>query len=387
MDQEADQRRKLAIISPATMEQMLDKGNVWYVRHYEAYFDRVYVIYFVGSCHEPVTNGATTLLSLGTGRTKIDLLLAPYRLYRLFQEINPTTCLTADLVYSWWTCWLLKALLGAEICLMPVCMPEEIYRSSGRSLSGFLPIWVERRCISLSFAFADRVLAARYSGGYLDWLGAMRSIREKLLIVDKFAEDLPSKGFFENLRGHNLLRKGSTLVYVGRLHREKLVEDLVRMMAVIKRLGDPKNAMTLVIIGDGPERPNLEQLARNLSVEDCIRFVGRVRNEDLPNYLLSGFAFVSPLTGLSLIEAALCGLPIVAYEMDWVRGGLKHEETALLVPPGNFEEMARQVLRLVNDEGLRNRLSQNVRNLAWRNWSPEGLRESLHHAFGVQHVH
>jgi hypothetical protein len=67
---------------------MLAKGNVWYVRHYEAYFDRVYVAYMFGSPHEPVTNGNTTLVSLGSGRgQKMDLARAGIVMISFNQKI------------------------------------------------------------------------------------------------------------------------------------------------------------------------------------------------------------------------------------------------------------------------------------------------------------
>jgi glycosyltransferase involved in cell wall biosynthesis len=84
---------------------------------------------------------------------------------------------------------------------------------------------------------------------------------------------------------------------------------------------------------------------------------------------------------MSLREAALCGLPVVAYDMDWLHGFLKHEETAIMIPPGDHDEMGRQVLRLCSDAELRERLSRNVKELAWRLWSPLGLRESLRQMF------
>ncbi len=90
------------------MDDMLKKGNIWYVRHYESYFDKVYVVYLFGSPHESILNKNTTLVSLGTGNRLIDLIFAPYRLYKFAKKNKPTAYLTADLVFSWWTSWLIK---------------------------------------------------------------------------------------------------------------------------------------------------------------------------------------------------------------------------------------------------------------------------------------
>jgi len=381
--------RTLLVMSTATLGEMLRKGNVWYSRHYEVYFDRVCVAFFIGAPRAPVALGNTILVSIGTGRgSKIDLVLAPYSLYRLARRIRATSYATGDLVYSWWTNGLLKALLKAKIHLTPICIPEIIYKNTGRSLSGFLPIWFERVFILLSFKLADKVVMPfrESAGDFFDWIVAYPSVKDKVVAVDAIVDDLPSMDFYQNLQLAPKMQPVSEsgtiiLVYVGRLSRDKLVDDLVRMMASIKSSGNTPRPMRLDIVGDGPELPRLKRLSEELGVEAMIRFVGTVPNEDLPRRLLASDTFLSPFTGTSLREAALCGLPIVAYDMEWVRGVFKHHETALLVPARDFKGMAEQVIRLANDEQLRRELSRNVKELAWRLWSPQSLKSSLRQAY------
>ncbi len=381
-------KRTILVVSSATLREMLEKGNVWYVQHYAAYFHNVYVAYFLGGPPQAVTRGSTTLTSLGGGRnSKIDLLFAPVRLYRFAKRIGPTSCLTGDLVYSWWTLCICKAVLRFKEYLMPVCMPEQIYRSTRRSLSG-LPICVERVFTKLSFLLAHRVLTARSFGSFPNWLSADTLSRRKLIIVDTLVDALPSDGFFTTLRlvakrdlRIEARKREFRLIYVGRLHREKLVDDLVRMMPLVRALEGSRVVVTLTIVGDGPERERLMNLAVSLGVEDRIKFLGTVPNEELPKHLLNARAFVSPLTGTALREAGLCGLPVIAYDSDWIHGLLKHEDTALLVRPGDSEQMAQFVILLATHERLRNRLSRNFEELAWRMWSPQGLQNSLRVAF------
>ena len=107
-----------------------------------------------------------------------------------------------------------------------------------------------------------------------------------------------------------------------------------------------------------------------------------MRNEELPDYLARASAYVSSYTGMSFREAALFGLPIVSYEVDWLSGFLVHEETVLLAPVGDHEELARQVARLADDEELYARLARNLKEYAWKMWSPLKLRDSMSEAFG-----
>jgi len=171
-------------------------------------------------------------------------------------------------------------------------------------------------------------------------------------------------------------------VSVGRLHPQKMLDDLVRMLAHLKGMDGGLRGVTLTLIGDGPERERLEGLAAELGVRDSVVFAGQVRNEDLPRHLVTHDAFVSPNTGTALREAALCGLPLLAYDIDWIHGFLKHDETALLAPRGDYEELARQAARLAADPDLRRKLSENSRQLAARLFTPESLRASLEEAFG-----
>lgn len=92
-------KKSLVYFGTTKFEDMARKGNVWYVRHYEAYFDEVYVVYLMGDEKKIVFQGDTHLISLGSGRNKFDLFFAPYRLLKLCRKVKPTSYLTADLVF------------------------------------------------------------------------------------------------------------------------------------------------------------------------------------------------------------------------------------------------------------------------------------------------
>lgn len=362
------------------LSDMLEKGNVWYLRLYESYFRRVDALYLLGKSFAPMQRGGTTLLSTGSGKSLIDLLLAPITVYRQVKRLSPDVCVTADQVFSWWTGLLIRLLARQRVVLMPVAVPEELYRDYGSTMSG-LPIWLERIMLRLSYASAYRVLTAHAAGGYVNIFRDYRLSRNKLLVVKSFGEALPPPSFVEALQKlpkHDPVRLSDPmrLIYVGRLNREKLVEDLIRMM---RRLADmaPERRFCLRLLGDGPDRARLEALAAELQVEAMVEFAGAVDNAEIPAQLEAADAFMSPLTGMSLREAALSALPVVAYERDWVVGMLKHDDNALLVASRDVEGLAHQVLRLSNDTALRQKLSRQIHALAQELWSMDGLRSSL----------
>jgi glycosyltransferase involved in cell wall biosynthesis len=376
---ESAQHPRLLLFGVTKLSEMLDKGNVWYVRNYEAYFHSVDVAYLIGSSRS-VSQGGTTLHSLGSGRAALDLLLAPLRLWRLARELKPDVVVTADQVFSWWTGFLVRLLLGKKIVLMPVSVPEGLYADHGDTLSG-LPVWLERRLVRLSFANASRVLTGHAAGGYVDLLRAYAPAKDKLLVVKSFGEALPSPSFLEQRQAYRWQARSSgtetlRLIYVGRLHAEKLVEDLVKCMVRVKAVR-PNLAVKLRLIGDGAEMRRLQAMSRELGVAADIEFAGALPNDAIAAELSTADVFMSPLTGNSLREAALIGLPIIAYERDWVVGMLKHEVTALLVASRDVDGLARSVIRLADDMELRRTLSRNVLALADDLWTPQGLQSSL----------
>lgn len=377
--------KKLIDFTTTRLEDMLEKGNVWYMRHYEAYFDEVYVVYLMGNGERIVSQGNTSLVPLGRGRNKLDLFLAPYRLLRFSRNVKPTSYLTADLVFSWWTSILIRIFLRAKIVLMPVCMPHVIYESSGKSLSG-LPLWLEKLFLKFSFHVSARVLTSQAFGNFVEWLSNKPEAKNKLKVVETIVDALPTHDFLQKASQMHVNRcetSSFTLLYVGRLHSDKLVDQLIHMIKFILvdstiQLSKP---IQLILIGDGHERKKLVGLAEELGVRENIKFIGYLPNEQIASYYFSSDVFVSPLTGSSLREAALFGLPIVAYEMDWVVETFRHNENILFAKPGNPHDMAQQVIRLLKEPGLAIRIGQKAKRLAWKTWGEVDIKEALAHSF------
>jgi glycosyltransferase involved in cell wall biosynthesis len=151
------------------------------------------------------------------------------------------------------------------------------------------------------------------------------------------------------------------------------------MMALLK---ERNVGAHLTLVGDGSERNALEEMTKELNLTEDVKFLGWKTNRELPAYLACADAFVSPSTGGSLREAALCGLPVVAYNSDWIQGLLKDEETFLAVTPGDCTEMADKVVQLVDNEALRRRISDNLKSLAWSIWSNVNIEKSLREIYG-----
>lgn len=139
------------------------------------------------------------------------------------------------------------------------------------------------------------------------------------------------------------------IVGCGRLVRMKGFSDLLRAFATIRR----DHSLQLVILGEGPERANLTELARGLGIDKDVLMPGFVENPWA--FFARASAFVLPsLFGESfsmvLVEAMACGVPVIASRCEWgPEEILDHGRYGLLYDPGDVDALARQ-LRTVLEE-------------------------------------
>lgn len=113
--------------------------------------------------------------------------------------------------------------------------------------------------------------------------------------------------------------KNHILLYVGRLAKEKNLEELLRYHA--KR---HMEALTLLIVGDGPHRAALERITAESSIRDSVRFAGMISPEHIGDYYHLGNLFVSASVsetqGLTYVEALASGLPVLCRRDECLDG-------------------------------------------------------------------
>ena len=158
---------------------------------------------------------------------------------------------------------------------------------------------------------------------------------------------------------------------VGTLRREKNFGRLVRTFASLP--AEP--ACRLVLIGDGPDRPALEALARDLGVSDRVTFAGQMLNPELAIGLLDVFALSSDTEQmpLSLLEAMAAALPVVATDVGDVRGMLTDDNRRFVVPRDDESAFTSAIKTLLNDATLRRRLGHGNRARAVREYDEAAM--------------
>lgn len=151
--------------------------------------------------------------------------------------------------------------------------------------------------------------------------------------------------------------------YLGRLKRYKGVQHVIRSFAAMDHVD-----ATLEIAGAGDYRPALERLAASLDLGDRVRFLGRVSEQEKLSLLRRAWAlvFASPKEGWGItnLEAAACGTPVVASNSPGIRESVRDGDTGYLVPHGDVRGMAVAMRRLAVDRALVERLGAQARGFA-----------------------
>jgi glycosyltransferase involved in cell wall biosynthesis len=152
------------------------------------------------------------------------------------------------------------------------------------------------------------------------------------------------------------------VVYAGRLKRAKRPDHAIRAFKIVKKKSP--NA-ELWIIGDGPYRKDLERIAG-----EGVKFIGGLPNEDRRRFLARAWVLVNPSVregwGLNVIEANALGTPCVAYDVAGLRDSVRNGKTGLLVADGDVEALANAIIKVLSEEGLREKLSRNAVKWAGR---------------------
>lgn len=162
----------------------------------------------------------------------------------------------------------------------------------------------------------------------------------------------------ELLRGLHLPPDARLIGVIGRLVPEKRVKDLIWAADLLRVLHDN---LRLLIIGDGPLRPQLEQYARLASDLDHIRFLGERSDvwRIMPHLDVLWNASENRAPSIAILDAMSAGVPVIASDTPINREHVVEGETGYLVPllqRSGRADRARYTDRLFSDHDLRGRL-------------------------------
>ncbi len=175
------------------------------------------------------------------------------------------------------------------------------------------------------------------------------------------------------------------VVCVSRLMPRKGQDVLVRAMPEIRRrVGD----VGLLLVGGGPSRSRIESMMREYGVADSVHITGSVPFEQLPSLFRTGDVFAMPCRerlrgldveglGMVFLEAAACGLPVVAGRSGGSTDAVLDGESGVLVDGTKPEDVARAVADLLLDKGKAEAMGARGREWATERWTWQAATDGL----------
>ena len=170
----------------------------------------------------------------------------------------------------------------------------------------------------------------------------------------------------------------TVLLSLGRLAAEKNHAQLVRLLAAQPE----ENRPWLVFVGDGPARPDLEALTKEMKLTDRVRFVGMVKPDEVPRWYRVGDIFVSAsqseTQGLTYFEGMACGLPVLCRADPCLDGVVENGFNGWQWK--DEAEFASALNTIISDPALRGQLHQNALATAAR-YSAEHFAQQVLDAY------
>ena len=196
--------------------------------------------------------------------------------------------------------------------------------------------------------------------------------KSKEIFITPFGVDTEK---FKNL---NIEKKEKeiTIGIVKTLTEKYGIEYLIKAIKELENILDIENykKIRLLIYGKGELKNKLEDLTKELQIEDKVIFKGYISNEDVPKALNEMDIFVVPSIldsesfGVAAVEAMACEIPVIASSVGGLKEVIVDKETGYLVPKKDHKEIAKYLKKLILDKNLRTSLGKNGRKRVLENY-------------------
>jgi glycosyltransferase involved in cell wall biosynthesis len=229
-------------------------------------------------------------------------------------------------------------------------------------------LWLDRRQIARTARLVGN------SQSVVDFYVTQGIPTEKTLVIRNGIPEFepPAIDRESELAALDLPPEARVVGYVGRLARQKRIKDLLWAIELLHQLDE---RAYFVVVGDGPERGELERFAKEIRIAERVRFLGHRDDVARLLALFDVFWLASSFEGQSnsLMEAMAAGIPAVASDIPPNRELVVDGRTGYLVKAGDAAAFAQFADRILADKDLADRLSQ-------------ASRERMREEFSVQRM-
>jgi glycosyltransferase involved in cell wall biosynthesis len=236
---------------------------------------------------------------------------------------------------------------------------------------------------------ADRVIVLSYD--YLEQSAARDAYRREPAKFTAIPVPVDTGRFVPREKNPGLLGRyglsadDRVVLFVGGLDKAHAFKSVDFLLRTWRRLAFPR--AKLILVGQGGLRPGYISLASRLGLSKSVLFADPVGEAELPRmYNLADLVVLPSLNsseafGIVLIEAMASGVPVVASSLPGVRRVFEDGREGLLFPPGDEDGLIAKLKRLLDDDGLRNRMAAAAREKAVAVYAREVVWEMIDRVF------
>jgi glycosyltransferase involved in cell wall biosynthesis len=248
-------------------------------------------------------------------------------------------------------------------------LPEDVSIGKVCWARGF-SLFYERFLKSFNCQVSRKIILT--SSSYLQLSKFTQKFEEKVIVVPNGVDLTRFNPSIcgDEVRNRLTMDNEKLILFVGRLVPYKGLVVLFRAFSEVLKKGLKAR---LVLVGNGPLKKLLVDLAEELDIQRSVVFIGEVLLTDLPSYYRAADVFVLPSRsrseafGLAMLEAMACGVPIIATEVGGIPFVLKGN--GILVPPGDSLSLVNAILNLLKNDDLRRMLGKQAliraREFSW----------------------
>ena len=227
--------------------------------------------------------------------------------------------------------------------------------------------------------FTSRVIACSDSAGRFQ-IEAIKVNPEKVLTIHNCTDMKRYASHQESVAVREELGIGANDPVIGSVGRLERLKGHRILLEVTADLTEDFPSLKLVIVGDGDERSILEEIRSNLGLGNHVIFTG-IR-DDVERLLPVFNVYAQPTIGreglpLTVIEAMAARVPVVASDIGGTDEAVIQNETGILVPPGDKDGLTSALSRLLSDQEMRSRMSEEGWKLCKAKFSVTSMVEAM----------
>lgn len=154
------------------------------------------------------------------------------------------------------------------------------------------------------------------------------------------------------------LNNEKVISHISNFRKVKRIQDVLHSFKIINDSTPSK----LILVGDGPERPKMEKLSRDLKISKNVNFLGNLKSTK--EVLNISDLFILPSSsesfGLAALEALACGVPVISTNRGGIPEVVENGKSGLLSKVGDYKEMGENALRIISNQVTHQKFKANA---------------------------